>query len=176
MCRGTRDGGRGKRGLPLLTLAACLLPLALFSGCRTVVDTVAGVFSPGEVGETIDAHVVYRLRPDCPTLVARTTRNGYTVLTPTSILDDDVQQVPEFVGAEIEESGLFEGPVRTGEVVFRYIPPAESETWSAGGADVIADVEAIRLGLEDAHDRLVAMCGEEVEGEASDTVPRIPGQ
>ena len=162
--------------------AALLAGLALLAsgagGCRTIVDTVAGVISPGQVGETIDAHVVYRLRPDCPTLLARTTAHGYTVMRPTRVLgDESVPQVPEFVGVRFEESGLFEGPVRTGEVVFRYIPPAESETWQAGGLDVVAEVEAVRLDLESARARLVAQCGEDPGTETLDpTVPRIPGQ
>ncbi len=161
-----------------VALAGLAAVLASGTGCRTVADAVAGVFGPGQVGETIDAHVVYRLRPDCPTLLARTTAHGYTVLTPTSTLSaDDVRQVPELVGVRFEESGLFEGPVRTGEVVFRYIPPAASETWRAGPLDVVADVEAVRLDLRAARGQLVAICGVEPGTETADpTVPRIPGQ
>ncbi len=159
-------------------LAGLILLTGGATGCRTVVDAVAGVFGPGQVGETIDAHVVYRLRPDCPLLLARTTAHGYTLLQPTTFLgDDDVQQVPELVGVRFEESGLFEGPVRTGEVVFRYIPPAESETWRASGLDVIADVQAVRLDLESARALLVERCGEEPGTQSADpAVPRIPGQ
>ena len=156
----------------LLALAALA---ASGSGCRTVVDGVAGVFGPGDVGETLDAHVVYRLRPDCPALVAVTTRAGYTVLTPLRALDD-VPQVPEFEGLGIEETGLFEGPVRTGEVVFRYVPPAASETWTAGPRDVIAEVHAVRQSLPEAHAAIVARCGDLPEGPADPSVPRIPGQ
>ncbi|MEM1117822.1 MAG: hypothetical protein AAGJ11_15025, partial [Bacteroidota bacterium] len=123
-----------------------------FSGCTTVVDTLAGVFGPGNVGETIDAHVVYRLRPDCETLLARTTANGYTLLTPVEILDGSgaanlATARDAFEGQVYEETGLFEGPVRPGTVVFRYIPPAESESWTARSADVVATVEAVRLEL-----------------------------
>lgn len=163
-----------RRAAALAGLAALV---ASATGCRTVVDTVAGVFGPGAAGEAIDAHVVYRLRPDCPTLVARTTENGYTVLTPTELIDGgEFQQVPEFPGTRIETTGLFEGPVRTGEVVFRYIPPAESETWGASSLDVVATVEAVRLSLPEARTRLLAQCGPEAEGEVADDVPRTPGQ
>ena len=155
--RGKGDAGRGRHS----PLALCLLPLALLpAGCTSAVNAVAGVFGPGGVGETIDAHVVYRLRPDCPLLVARTTENGYTVLEPLRFLDAPTPvDAAEFVGVPVEETGLFEGPVRTGEVVFRYVPPAESETWDAPESDVVAEVEAVRLTLPEAHARVVSRCG-----------------
>ena len=168
--RGKGYGGWGKR--LTLPLAACLLPLA-FSGCRTVVDTVAGVFGPGNVGETVDAHVVYRLRPGCPALLARTLQNGYTVLAPRST--PDVPGLEAFVGRDIEETGVFEGPVRPGEVVFRYVPPAASSTWDAGPVDVVADVDAVRLDLEAGHDRMVALCGP-LPSPADPDVGRLPGR
>ncbi len=117
-------------------------------GCSTVVDTVAAVFGPGDVGGEVDAHVVYRLRPDCPALLARSISHGYTVLTPLG--SPDVEGVPELLGASIEETGVFEGPVRTGEVLFRYVPPSASETWTAGPVDVVAEVDAVRLDLDEA--------------------------
>lgn len=144
------------------------------SGCRTVVDALAGVVGP-DGGEVIDAHVVYRLRPDCPTLLARTVDNGYTILTPTGQLET-VETVAALEGEAFEETGLFEGPVRTGEVVFRYIPPAASETWDASPVDVLATVEAVRLDLETAHARMIEICGPLMEGEPPDLVPRLPGQ
>lgn len=164
-------------GVVAALAAGCLLG----GGCRTVVDTVAGVLGPGDAGETIDAHVVYRLRPDCPTLLARTTDNGYTVLTPTEILGaseaGDISTIPDaFAGQTYEETGLFEGPVRPGTVVFRYIPPAESASWTARSVDVVATVEAVRLDLPAAHERMIAMCGPLETGAEADAVPRIPGQ
>lgn len=165
MCRGQCAG------LALLAAAVASGP-----GCTQVANTVAGVFGPAGVGETIDAHVVYRLRPDCPALVARTSENGYTVMTPLRFLEDDpnVLQVPEFVGEQIEETGLFEGPVRTGEVVFRYVAPAESETWAGTETDVIAEVQAVNLSLPEAHDRVTGLCGPLPGSVAPDAVPRTP--
>ena len=176
MSSGTRDEGWGKGGVLLLCLVPLASSLVPLSGCRTVVDTLAGVIGP-DGGEVIDAHVVYRLRPDCPTLLARTVDNGYTVLTPTEVLaaSGDAAPEPPEAGA-FEATGLFEGPVRAGTVVFRYIPPEQSETWTAGSLDVVATVEAVRLDLPAAHDRMIEVCGPVVEGEPADLVPRLPGQ
>lgn len=178
---GTGHGARGTarrsrpRGSRLLPLAACLVPFAL-SGCSAVLDTAAAVFGPGDIGSTVDAHVVYRLRPDCPALLARTISNGYTVLTPRD-LAEPVPDLPEFVGDAIEETGVFEGPVRTGEVVFRYVPPAASETWASDPADVVADVDAVGLDLAAGSARIVALCGPAPETLRPDgTIPRIPGR
>ena len=155
-----------------LPLAACLFSLAL-GGCGTVVDAVAGVFGPGGVGEEVDAHVVFTLRPDCPHLLARSISNGYTVLRPLDT--PPVEGVPEFVGTDVEETGVFEGPVRTGEVVFRYVAPAASETWDADPVDVVADVDAVGLTLAEGRDRMVALCGPAPRPLAPDpTVPRLP--
>ena len=146
------------------------------SGCSTVVDTVAAVFGPGEVGGEVDAHVVYRLRPDCPALLARTINHGYTVLTPLGS-PEGVSTVPELLGVAVEETGVFEGPVRTGEVVFRYVPPAASETWDAGPIDMVADVDAVRLELDEGSGRIVELCGPLPEPVVPDaTIPRIPGR
>ena len=161
----------GRLGVAALVAAGSLLG----GGCRTVVDTLAGVLGPRGGGETIDAHVVYRLRPDCPTLLARTVDNGYTVLTPTGRLET-VEAVTALDGQAFEETGLFEGPVRTGEVVFRYIAPEESGAWATTGVDVLATVEAVRLDLETAHDRMLEICGPVLEGMEPDVVPRIPVQ
>lgn len=168
--RGKGQAARGER--LILPLAACLLPLAL-SGCRTVVDTVADVFGPGTVGEAVDAHVVYRLRPGCPALLARTMQNGYTVLSPRAV--PLVEGVDPLLGRDIEETGVFEGPVRPGEVVFRYVPPAASDTWDAGPVDVAADVDAVRLDLEAGHGRMVALCGP-LPSPADPDVGRLPGR
>ena len=139
-------------------------------------DTVAGVFGPAGAGEAIDAHVVYRLRPDCPALLARSTRHGYTVLSPAQP-PEGVENREAFVGAGFEETGVFEGPVRTGDVVFRYVPPAASSTWDAGPVDVVAQVEAVELTLREGRAQLDALCGPDVEGAAPDpSVPRLPDQ
>lgn len=160
--------GRGGRSLPLALL---LLPLAL-TGCG-VGGAVQSLFQPAARG-AVDAHVVYRLWPDCPTLVARTTEHGYTVLTPLDTVA--VEQDDDFVGLVYEETGLFEGPVREGRSVFRYWPPVESETWGAGGAAVPVDVVATRLDLPGAHAAAVARCGPLPAEVPGDDVPRVPRQ
>ena len=177
MSEPVRGPGHGVRPGPSRTpyLVPCALLLALAasaSGCRTVVDTVAAVFGPGDVGGAVDAHVVYRLRPDCPALLARTISSGYTVLTPLGA-PPAVEGLPEFAGTAVEETGVFEGPVRTGEVVFRYVPPAESQTWDAGPVDVVAEVDAVRLGLGEGRARLLALCGPEPSA-PDPTIPRLP--
>ena len=169
-----RADGRSASHAAALALLAALV--ASGSGCSTVVDVVAGVFGPGEVGGEVDAHVVYRLRPDCPALLARTISHGYTVLTPRG-MPDGIEGEPEMLGAFVEETGVFEGPVRSGEVVFRYVPPAASETWDAGPVDLVADVDAVRLDLDEGAGRLVALCGPLPVPVAPDsTIPRIPGR
>ena len=158
---------------PRVRLAALAVLAASAAGCGTVVDAAAGLFGPGGVGETVDAHVVYRLRPDCPHLLARTINNGYTVLRPVDAPPIDGRAA--FVGTDVEESGLFEGPVRTGEVVFRYVPPAESATWRGEPIDVTGDVDAVSLTLEEGRDRLLALCGPAPATIPPDpTVPRFP--
>ena len=135
------------------------------------------MFGPGGVGEAVDAHVVYRLRPGCPALLARTINHGYTVLSPREVIEGEVEDRQAFVGAGVEETGVFEGPVRTGEVVFRYVPPAASDTWDAGPVDVAAEVAAVNLTLEGGVARLNAACGPPDRGEPTDrAVPRLPGQ
>jgi hypothetical protein len=171
-----RGSGTGDRALGtgggLLLVALCVCA----AGCGSVVDSVAGVFGPGTVGEDLDAHVVYRLRPDCPVLLARTLRHGYTVMTP-GLAPEGIENRDAFVGTGFEETGVFEGPVRTGEVVFRYIPPADSGTRDSTPIDVVADVDAVRLDLEAGRDRLDALCGPLIEGSLPDPdIPRIPAQ
>lgn len=169
---GGRDSGSSKRRVRLLPLAVCLLSLSL-PGCSTVLDGVSGLFGPSAVGEEIDAHVVYRLRPGCSALMARTIQNGYTILSPREV--PEIEGIDPLLGRDIEETGVFEGPVRAGEVVFRYIPPAASETWESGPIDVVADVDAIHLDLEAGHDRMTTLCGP-LPGVPDPDVPRLPGQ
>jgi len=170
---GKGHGGWGKR--VVVPLVTCLMPLAL-SGCSTVLDGVAAVFGPGDVGNVVDAHVVYRIRSDCPTLLARTISHGYTVLTPGGA-PEGVDAPPPLLRMPVEETGVFEGPVRTGEVVFRYIPPEASETWEAGPIDLVAEVDAVRLDLEAGSERIVELCGPLPETLTPDaSIPRIPGR
>ncbi|WP_412062364.1 hypothetical protein [Rubrivirga sp. IMCC45206] len=179
MFSGDRGLGTGDRGARALRSAGLLAALLTGSGCSTVLDAAAGVFGPGEIGGAVDAHVVYRLRPDCPTLLARTMDHGYTVLRPLDAATAGIPEVPGFEGGAIEESGVFEGPVRTGEVVFRYVPPAASQTWATGPVDVVADVDAVELDLPTAHRRMLQVCGPlpaDTLLVPDPTIPRVPAR
>ena len=55
--RGSGYRVRGQRALRTASLVPCTLALLSASGCTTVVDTVAAVFGPGEVGGVVDARV-----------------------------------------------------------------------------------------------------------------------
>jgi len=127
-------------------------------GCNALARAIGG----GPARGVVDAHVIYRLRPDCSTLLARTLRNGYSVMTP---LTD---------GFEGEETGLFEGPVREGQSIYRYYPPSNTENWSEDWTEVSVDVRSVKLNLPDARQTLDTICGPLIEGEASDAVPRLP--
>ena len=129
----------------------------LLPGCSALANAFGG--SPVR---TVDAHVIYRMRPDCSTLLARTLRNGYSVMTP----------VTEAFAAD--ETGLFEGPVREGQSIFRYYPPTESQQWSDDWTEVSVEVHSVRLGIREAREALESICGPLIEGEPSDAVPRLP--
>ena len=150
----------------VVALAGCATAGTL-TGCGRVGAAVTNVFGSGAPA-TVDAHSVYRMRPGCATVAARTIRHGFTVLTPRG-------------GAPVELSGLFEGPARTGESVFRYVPPRVGETWEAARADdatteVSVDVAAVGLDIQDVRTWLDRLCGPlpPGEGEPGEAVPRVP--
>lgn len=145
----------------LVLLAAALLPLAGASaGCGKLGSVLGGSTAAG----AYEAHVLYQTREGCTTLVARTLRDGYTVMTPLG------------VSGPLEPTAVFEGPVRTGESVFRYIPPDRSAEWPAEADEIPMAVHAVRLDLPEARARLLAVCGAVpgLDGPA-DGIPRIPG-
>ncbi len=141
----------------LVLLAVVLLPLA---GCGRLGSVLGGSTAAG----AYEAHVLYQTREGCTTLVARTLRDGYTVMTP---LDASGPLAP---------TAIFEGPVRTGESVFRYIPPDRWTDWPGEAAEIPMAVHAVRLTLPEARARLLASCGVApgTDGPA-DGLPRIPG-
>ncbi|HEX9951801.1 MAG TPA: hypothetical protein VGB53_08540 [Rubricoccaceae bacterium] len=148
-----------------------LLALAVMPGCGRVRQTVAGVFGGSGPG-VVDAHAVYRVRPGCATVAARTVQHGYSILTPA------VAPVPA-----VAEAGLFEGPALVGTFVFRYVPPAVGETWDAARADSATvetrvAVAAVDLDLPDVRVWLDRLCGPIPPGEGApgEAIPRIPGQ
>ena len=158
MFRRARATGRATASPPLAFLLVLLAGSTGLAGC----DALTRLFRGGPAAGVVDAHVVYRLRPDCTTFLARTLRNGYTVMTPQ---DDAFQAV---------ETALFEGPVRVGQSIYRYYLPRDTETWSDDWTEVSVDAQAVQLSLPDARAALDAICGPLVEGEPSDDVPRLP--
>lgn len=136
---------------------ALLLVAVAASGCGIITFGGGG-------GTTLDAHVVYRLRPGCGTLLARTLDHGYSVLTPLDAT------------RPFEATGIFEGPAREGESVFRYTPPNVTPVWTERAAAVGVDVVAVGLGLEDARVLWASACGVPAgaDGPADPDVLRLP--
>ncbi len=137
---------------------AALVLLVTTAGCGVV------TFGSGGGATTLDAHVVYRLRPGCGTLLARTLDHGYSVLTP---LDGT---------RPFAATGIFEGPVREGESIFRYTPPNVTPVWTEAAADLAVDVVAVGLSLEDARALWASACGVPAgaDGPADPDVLRLP--
>lgn len=150
--------------MPALRLVAGSLAVLTLAGCGRIGE-LAGMVGSGAPPSAMDAHVVYDARIGCGTLSARTLTQGYTILTP--------QEMP----VPVELTGVFEGPAREGESVFRYTSPADSETW-ASPSSVVVDVQAIGLDLPAARVALNDACGvpEDYEIPSDSNVPRIPGQ
>ena len=154
----SRGSARSPRPSSLVALALLFAAPTALGGC----DALARLVRGGPATGVVDAHVVYRLRPGCPALLARTLRNGYSVMTP---LDE---------GFEAVETGLFEGPVREGQSVYRYYPPSQSQQWSDDWTEVSVEVRSVQLPLAESRAVLDSICGPLVEGEPSDDVPRLP--
>ena len=143
----------GVRLAVALTLAGLVLP-----GCSRVRD----VLRPSRSG-TVDAHVVYRQREGCPALVARTLRNGYTVLIPEA-------------GTPVDPTGIFEGPVREGFSVYRYYVPGQSTDWGSNAVDVEAEAVLVDADLPTARAFLDLTCGTRDVDLPSDQAPRRPDE
>jgi hypothetical protein len=112
-----------------------------------------GLLGGSVSGSVVDAHVVTRIVPGCPTMLARTLDHGYTLLQPL-----DPERGAPLAPAAFEVTGLFEGPVRAGESVFRYVAPAVSDTWRGEPQSVLLLVHAVRLDLPTASAQLAARC------------------
>lgn len=131
---------------------------ALLAGCGVV--QIGGSASRGD----FDAHVVMTQRAGCATVAARTLRFGHTILTPLEPLI-------------VVPTAVFEGPVREGESVFRYLAPNAADSWrTAEPTSVPVEVHAVRLTLPEVREALDARCGPLVPGEPGEALPRIPGQ
>ena len=128
------------RRVGLVALTALLAaPLA---GCGALGGS-GGSAAPG-------AHVLFLVRPDCRTVVARTLAVGgaraFSVLRLEE--DDYAPQVGD----------LLEGPAREGRSIFVFYPP-ESVGAREGGRTMAADVEAVGLAPGEVRARLDAACG-----------------
>lgn len=150
-----------------LILSAFVGVAVLVSGCGRVGAVVGSVLGAGPP-DVLDAHTVYRMRPGCPTLAARTVSHGFTVLTPRE-------------GGPYDVAGVFEGPARVGESVFRYVPPEAGASWEiaraeATTAEVSVAVAAVDVELPDVRQWLDRFCGAlpPGEGEPGEEVPRVP--
>ena len=148
-----------------------LVVCVFVGGCGRVGAAVGGVLG-GSGPSVVDAHTVYRTRPGCATVAARTTAHGYTVLTPAGLAAG---------GAAVETSGIFEGPARVGTSVFRYVPPTVGASWEAARdtsatVQVSVSVAAVDVELPDVRAWLDRLCGPVPpgEGEAGEAVPRVP--
>lgn len=144
-----------------------VLAAASLTGCRSVGQAVGRVFGGGP-SNVLDAHAVTLQRPGCPTVVARTVRHGYSVLTPAEPL-------------AVEPAGLFEGPALVGTFVFRYVPPGVGETWDGARAaaettEMRVAVAAVDVELPDVRVWLDRFCGPlpAGEGEPGEAIPRVP--
>lgn len=149
--------------------AAVLLAGLALAGC----GRLGGVIGGGTARGAFDAHVIVQQRDGCTSLVARTLRYGYTVLTPLGAAGPSAgPSAPRF-----ELSGIFEAPVREGESVVRYTPPDTTPVWSDDEArDVAVYVHAVRLDLPAARAALLDVCDlpAGTDGPA-DGIPRLPG-
>ena len=134
------------------------LLLFVLPGCSRVRDFVR----PSQRG-TVDAHVVFRQRDGCSALVARTLRNGYTVLVPEA-------------GAAVHATGIFEGPVREGFSVYRYYVPGQSTDWGDEAVGVEAEAILVSADLPTARAFLDLTCDTRNADLPSDDIPRRPDE
>ena len=139
-------------------LAGALVLVLVLPGCSRVRD----LLRPSQRG-TVDAHVVFRQRDGCRALVARTLRNGYTVLVPEE-------------GAVVDPTGIFEGPVREGFSVFRYYVPGQSADWGEDAAGVEAEAVVVSADLPTARAFLDLTCDTRNADLPGDDIPRRPDQ
>lgn len=139
-----------------VSATAFLVLFLVLPGC----SRVRGLVQPSQRG-TVDAHVVFHQRVGCPALVARTLRNGYTVLVPEEGFAPDL-------------SGIFEGPVREGLSVYRYYVPGQSTEWGDEAVGVEAEALAVSLDLPAARAFLDIACGTRDTDLPSDDIPRRP--
>lgn len=137
--------------------AAPFLALALvMSGCSVGRSS----------GTTIAPHVVFLAPEGCGVALAKIHRGEYALIQ--AVADDpDLGPAPEYVP---RVGDILEGPVREGESIFRYFPPADTNAEWTEGRELPLDVIATGLLLADARVQLDARCT--VEGE---DLPRLPG-
>ncbi len=118
------------------------LAALLLAGC--------GAFGGSGAATAPGAHVLFLIRPECRTVVARPLAVGsaraFSVLTL-----EEADYAPQ-VG------DLLEGPAREGRSVFVFYPP-EAVGAREGGRTMPAEVVAVGLDTGEARARLDAACG-----------------
>ena len=143
------------RRLPLLLVA---LATAAASGAGCSVGRSAGT--------TIAPHVVFLAPEGCGVAIAKVHRGEYALIQPVPD-DPDLGPGSDYVP---RTGDVLEGPVREGQSIFRYFPPAATnDAWSEG-REMPLDVIATGISLADARTQLDDRCI--VEGEE---LPRLPG-
>ncbi len=125
-----------------MTRATALLTLAALAGCA----------GPSGAPASTGAHVLFLVRADCSTVVARTLAGGSARAFTMMQLDS-----PEYAP---RTGDVLEGPAREGRSVFAYYPE-ESLGTRAGALTVSADVVGVGLDPSDARSRFDAACGPE---------------
>lgn len=141
------------------SLAPALVALA-------VVASGAGCSIGGAAGTTIAPHVVFLAPEGCGVAVAKVHRGEYALIRPVGD-DPDLGPGTDYVP---RVGDVLEGPVREGESIFRFFPPAATNSEWTAGEELPLDVIATGLMLSDARAELEARCT--VEGE---DLPRLPG-
>ncbi|MFN3597855.1 MAG: hypothetical protein ACK41D_11360 [Rubricoccaceae bacterium] len=145
------------RALPATPLPGTLLPGTLLPGTLLPGTLLLGTLLLGAAGcrglgfapagTTLGAHMVTQARAGCAVVAARTfAEGGHALLT-----------FPE-AAAPPQPGDLFEGPVRVGPSVFRFVPADGMDAWR-NGEDVPAEVLAAGLSAEEARAAMDARCG-----------------
>ena len=140
---------------PVASVLAALAAVAGGAGC-----------SIGGAAGTIAPHVVFLAPEGCGVAVAKVHRGEYALIRPVGD-DPDLGPGTDYVP---RVGDVLEGPVREGESIFRFFPPAATNSEWTAGEELPLDVIATGLMLSDARAELETRCT--VEGE---DLPRLPG-
>lgn len=122
------------------------LALVAFLGLAGLASAGCGLLRTGPVGTTVGAHMIVIAREGCQTAVARTYDRSFAVLSlaETSLFP--------------QRGDLFEGPVRVGQSIFRFVPPDGMDSWR-NAVEVPVEVIAVDLTPEAAREAFNEACG-----------------